>query len=53
MSDPEDLRATAEQLALGAISMACAGGMPDPYWLTDPRIARACRVLGIAPAESP
>ncbi len=41
-----------EQLALDAISMAKAGGMPDDYWLTDPRIARACRVLGITPAEA-
>jgi ribonuclease HI len=45
-------RATAEQLALDTISMARAGGMPDPYWLTDPRIARACSVLGITPAEA-
>ncbi len=52
MSKPEDMRATAKQLALDAISMARAGGMPDPYWLTDPRIARACLVLGIAPPEA-
>lgn len=52
MAESEDLRATAEQLALDAISMARAGGMPDPYWLKDPRIARACRVLGLSPEQA-
>lgn len=52
MSEPQDLQATAEQLALDAISLARAGGMPDDYWLRDPRIARACLVLGITPQEA-
>jgi ribonuclease HI len=45
-------RTAAEQLALDAISMARAGGMPEAYWLTDPRIRRACSVLGITPVEA-
>lgn len=52
VSERDDRPVTTEQLALDAISMARAGGMPDPYWLTDPRIARACSVLGITPAEA-
>jgi ribonuclease HI len=52
VSQRDDRPVTTEQLALDAISMARAGGMPDPYWLTDPRIARACSVLGITPAEA-
>lgn len=36
-------------LAQDVIAMAQAGGMPDTYWQTDRRIARACEVLGITP----
>ena len=52
VSEGDDRPVTAEQLALDAIALARAGGMPDPYWLTDPRIARACSVLGITPVEA-
>ena len=52
MNGSGDPRTTVEQLALDAISMARAGGMPDEYWSTDPRIERACSVLGITPTEA-
>lgn len=38
---------TPEQLARDVLAMAQDGGMPDSYWATDPRIFRACTVLGI------
>lgn len=40
---------TLRQLAQDVIAMAQAGGMPDTYWQTDRRIARACEVLGVTP----
>lgn len=43
---------TAEQLARDVISLAAAGGMPDSFWGTDSRIARACEVLGITTDEA-
>lgn len=39
----------AEDLAADVLTMAYDGGMPDSYWHTDQRIARACRVLDIEP----
>lgn len=41
-----------KQLAQDVISMAQSGGMPDSWWLTDTRIARACKVLGITPEKA-
>lgn len=35
------------ELALDVLTMAVVGGMPDTYWLTDSRVARACDVLEV------
>lgn len=40
------------ELAADALALAQMGGMPDSFWLTDSRIARACQVLGIGPQEA-
>lgn len=37
------------QAALDVVSLARAGGMPETYWTSDARIARACDALGITP----
>jgi hypothetical protein len=39
-------------LAKDVLTMAGLGSMPDSYWLTDRRILRACRVLGITPEKA-
>lgn len=39
-------------VAADVLAMAQAGGMPDTYWVTDSRIARACAVLELAPADA-
>lgn len=41
-----------KRLAKDALSLAAAGGMPDTYWSTDQRIARACAVLGLTRVEA-
>lgn len=37
------------QLAYDVLSMAESGNMPDSFWFSDQRIARACEVLSITP----
>lgn len=39
-------------IARDLIAFAQVAGMPDSYWHTDRRIARACAVLGITPDEA-
>lgn len=41
-----------EQLAKDILTMAKDGGMPDSYWHSDNRIARACYVLNYTPDEA-
>lgn len=41
-----------EQLALDVISLAHRAEMPEAYWERDSRVARACRVLGLAPLRA-
>lgn len=43
---------TEKQLARDVLTMAVHGGMPDTYFQTDSRIARACEVLGIDQATA-
>lgn len=43
---------TAQRLAKDVIELAHLSGMPDTYWLTDQRIARACKVLKITPQQA-
>lgn len=43
---------TREQLARDIFTLAQRGGMPDTYWRTDSRIARACAVLGVTPEHA-
>jgi hypothetical protein len=47
-----DRDADKQDLAADVLTMAYVGGMPDSYWHTDPRIKRACEVLGIETGES-
>ena len=44
--------ANAKNLAKDVLSLAVAGGMPDTFWHTDPRIRRACDTLGISPQQA-
>jgi hypothetical protein len=37
---------TKKRLAKDILLMAAAGGMPDSYWYSDRRVARALSVLG-------
>lgn len=50
--DEEDDLPTLEDLARDVLSLAQAGGMPESFWTTDERIARACAVLGLEPEEA-
>lgn len=43
---------TGRALAIDVLALAQVGGIPDTYWATDSRIARACEVLGVKPAEA-
>jgi hypothetical protein len=36
------------QLARDVLTMAANGHMPDTYWLSDTRISRAAKVLGLS-----
>jgi hypothetical protein len=40
------------QLATDMLTLAGHGGMPETFFFTDQRIERACKVLGISPAEA-
>lgn len=42
----------AQQLARDVLSLAVRAGMPQEYWHTDSRVARACEALGISTAEA-
>lgn len=35
-----------EFIAKDVLTMAATGGMPNTFWYTDERIARACEALG-------
>ena len=39
-------------LAADLLAFAQAAGVPDTYWVTDRRIARACAVLGLDPVAA-
>jgi hypothetical protein len=39
---------TEYQLARDVLTMAANGHMPDTYWLSDSRISRAAKVLGLS-----
>lgn len=43
---------TVRRLAWDVLLMAHEGGMPDTYWHTDSRIARACRILNYTPDQA-
>jgi ribonuclease HI len=43
---------TVEQLALDVISLAITGGMPETYWASDSRVARACAILNLTVEEA-
>jgi hypothetical protein len=43
--------ATIKMLAEDIIRMAQTAGMPDSYFVTDTRVARACLVLGFTPEQ--
>lgn len=43
---------TIDQMARDVLSLAQRGGMPASYWATDSRVARACTVLGLTPAQA-
>lgn len=42
----EELIADRRQLAKDVLAVAASGGMPDTFWWTDSRIARAREALG-------
>lgn len=39
-------------LARDLLVIAAFGQMPDSYWLTDSRIARACKAIGWTPEHA-
>jgi hypothetical protein len=46
------VKITLEQLASDILRLAGDGGMPETFFYTDPRIGRACEVLGLTPTEA-
>lgn len=50
--EPVETIPSLEDLARDVISLAQTGGMPESFWSTDSRIARACTVLGVEPEEA-
>ena len=50
--DVSDLHDSLRVVAADVLALAQMGGMPDSWWLTDRRVARACAVLGLAPEDA-